>query len=57
MPELVTNMMLHNDMSTGKKMVHIKENRSLMLKVPVIEKKINKEQITFINKIVNNYFA
>lgn len=57
MSELVTNKMMHNDMSVGKKMVHNKVNGSLMLKITVKEKEINEGQITIINKIVNNYFV
>ena len=57
MSEFVTNKMMHNDMSVGKKMVHNKVNGSLMLKITVKEKEINEGQITIINKIVNNYFV
>ena len=57
MPELVTNMMMHNDMSIGKKMVHNKVNENLMLKITVKEKEINQGPITIINKIINNYFV
>ena len=57
MPELVTNMMMHNDMPIGKKMVHNKVNENLMLKITVKEKEINQGPITIINKIINNYFV
>ena len=57
MPELVTNKMMHNDMSIGKKMVHNKVNENLMLKITVKEKEINQGPITIINKIINNYFV